>query len=608
MLRNIPLNTLLIGAVLILCTACGGGGSGGGAPPSGSSSSSTSAPATAAAPTLTVQATKTFSFSWTDVSDAGHYKLLENPDGVSGFTQVGADVLQGIQAIAHIVPLHLRLNAQYILQSCNSNGCTDSAVVGIGSNLVEGIGYFKASNSENDDFFGNALAVSRDGRTLAVGAWGENSSATGINGDQANNATPAAGAVYVFSFDNSSWSQQAYIKASNAESGDFFGYSVTLSASGDTLAVSATGEDSNSAIINGNESDNSKASSGAVYIFQRNSSAWTQQAYVKASNSDFSDLFGHALSLSDDGDTLAVGVPSEDSNATAINGNQFNNASPESGATYLFRRNGSLWQQQAYIKPSNTGAGYSFGQAVTLSADGDVLAVGAEVENTATSGGAVYIFRYNGTDWVEEGRIAASNWDGGDFFGSSVSLNSAGDKLAIGAEFESSMASGINGDGSDNSLADSGAVYVFERVWLTIGLVGFWNWSQIAYIKDANPDAGARFGSRVSLSADGNILAVSAERESGNALGLGGDDNNNLANQAGAAYLFRQDTGGNWMQEVYIKAKNTDAGDKFGISLGLSGDGQTLAVGADHEDSDANGINGDVTINTAIKVGAVYLY
>ena len=105
-------------------------------------------PGIAAEPTLTFHSVKAFRVSWSDVSYATHYKLLENPNGVSGFTQVGSDVIQGTERIDHIVPLYARTNAQYILQSCTDNSCNDSDAESVSSTLVDSIGYFKASNSD----------------------------------------------------------------------------------------------------------------------------------------------------------------------------------------------------------------------------------------------------------------------------------------------------------------------------------------------------------------------------------------------------------------------------------------------------------------------------
>jgi hypothetical protein len=148
--------------------------------------------ATAATLTLSFQAIKTFHFTWTDVADATSYKLLENPDGISGFTQVGDDTPVGIQSFDHVVPLYARINAQYILQSCNAKGCRDSATVSVSGTLTSAVGYFKASNTDSLDAFGGSVSLSGDGNTLAVGALGEASAANGIGADQSDNSATYA--------------------------------------------------------------------------------------------------------------------------------------------------------------------------------------------------------------------------------------------------------------------------------------------------------------------------------------------------------------------------------------------------------------------------------
>src|ERR1041384_4603400 len=152
--------------------------------------------------------------------------------------------------------------------------------------------YVKASNASANDLFGAAVALSADGGTLAVGALGEASAATGIAGDQANNAAPDAGAAYVFVRSGTSWVQQAYVKASNAGEGDFFGVSLSLSADGNTLAVGAPREDSASSGINGEPLDDTAVDAGAAYVFVRSASTWSQQSYVKASNTGVTDSGG----------------------------------------------------------------------------------------------------------------------------------------------------------------------------------------------------------------------------------------------------------------------------------------------------------------------------
>lgn len=112
------------------------------------------------------------------------------------------------------------------------------------------------------------MALSADGSTLAVGAPDESSIATGIDGVQLDNSAPDAGAVYVFVRDGmGSWSQQAYVKASNTDTGDNFGIDVALSADGSMLAVGASHEDSSATGIGGDQADDSTVDSGAVYLY-----------------------------------------------------------------------------------------------------------------------------------------------------------------------------------------------------------------------------------------------------------------------------------------------------------------------------------------------------
>jgi len=187
------------------------------------------------------------------------------------------------------------------------------------------------------DNFGCSVALSADGDTLAVGAPYEDSKATGVGGDDSNDLMYDSGAVYVFTRSAAgAWSQGAYIKASNTGKDDWFGYSVTLSADGNTLAVGANGEDSKATGVGGDESDDSAKDSGAVYIFTRSDSNWSQQAYVKASNTGAGDLFGRSVTLSAAGDKLGVGAHHEDSKATGVGGDGSDDSVIESGAVYVF--------------------------------------------------------------------------------------------------------------------------------------------------------------------------------------------------------------------------------------------------------------------------------
>jgi len=437
--------------------------------------------------------------------------------------------------------------------------------------------YFKASNAEAGDQFGRSIALAGD--TLVVGAPNEASSA---NANEADNSTPSAGAVYVFTRSAGVWTQQAYLKASNAEGSDFFGYSVAIA--GDTLVVGAYLEDSSAA---GGEADNSAGQAGAAYVFTRDAGVWTQQAYLKASNADAGDNFGYSVAIA--GGTLVVGAYLEASSAV---GGEINNSAPGAGAAYVFTRNAGTWTQEAYLKASNGEGSDFFGFRVAIAGDTVVVgaygedsnAVGGETNNSAGQAGAVYVFTRSAGAWIQQAYLKASNAQAGDQFGRSVAVS--GDTVVVGAYLE---AGSVGGGEADNSAPGAGAAYVFTR---NAGA-----WTQQAYLKASNGETGDNFGASVDI-ADGTVV-VGANLEDSSA--AGGEEDNS-APGAGAAYVFTR-SAGVWTQQAYLKASNAENSDFFGFSIALGGG--TLIAGAYLEDSSATGGEAD---NSATFAGAGYLW
>jgi hypothetical protein len=539
---------------------------------------------------------KQFDFSWSPAARAEYYQLLERRESDMDST-VLRDELVGT-TISLTMPLHLRWGASYVVRACNSYGCTDSEPVEVVDSLVDAVGYFKASNTDPADNFGGYVALSADGLTLAVGAIFEASAAAGIDGDQTDDSLAGAGAVYVFVRTAGAWSQQAYIKASNPGEEDYFGHSVALSADGSVLAVGAPVEQSAATGIDNNQADDSASGAGAVYVFERSDGAWSQRAYIKASNTGNHDWFGQSVALSADGRTLAVGAASEDSSATGIDGDQSDDSFEGAGAVYVFVRSPEAWSQQAYIKASDTAPEDYFGESVALAADGNTLAVSAPMTNYFGSG-AVYLFvRVNGV-WSQQDYFFSLDGGHDDRFARGVALSGDGNTLAIGA-------SGTDRDGLDGE--DTGAVYVFERAGD--------GWSQQAVVESSWSQPNDWFGESVALSADGRILAVGAVHEGSIAVGINGDAANDafFSSFMGAVYVFER-VDDVWSQRAYVKPSNTDPDDNkvgsewwFGESLALSADGQTLAVGDSDEASSAVGIGGDQANRSLPGAGAVYLY
>jgi hypothetical protein len=449
-----------------------------------------------------------------------------------------------------------------------------------------------------NDSFGAAMAISGD--TLVVGAPNESSNATGVNGNGTNDNAPFSGAAYVFTRNAGIWTQQAYLKASNTGVGDSFGYSVAVS--GDIIVIGAPYEDSAATGINGNAASNNAPDSGAAYIFVRSGGTWTQQAYVKAANTDSGDRFGCAVGAS--GEAVVVGADSEDSSAIGVNGSASDNSTPNSGASYIFDRTAGVWAQVAYLKASNTGMDDQFGWSVAISAN--TVIVGAPNEDSDASGingdgasdaaessGAAYAFgREGGITWNQQAYIKGPHPDPSDFFGYSVAVS--GGTAVVSAVNEDSAATGANGDSLDNSATDSGAAFVF------VVAGGFW--SPEAYLKASNTGESDFFGNSVAIS--GDRIVIGAPYEQSSATGINGNGFDNSTPDAGAAYQFERNAS-IWREVAYLKASNTQSGDRFGFAVAHS---SSVAIGAIGESSAATGINGNQSDNSAEGAGATYVY
>ncbi len=541
---------------------------------------------------------KTLDFAWSALSNATHYQLRSNPDGKSGFvdlTTTGVVVSPNSTMIRQTtaqarVSLHRYIpkanGPQYAVNICTTTPCGSSfqhnSVALTNAQLNNLIGRLQASNGEIGDLFGASVRISGDGNTIAVAASNELSLSTGVNGVQNNNGTHFVGAVYIFRRNGSDWSQQAYIKALYADNGDNFGASIDLSDDGNILSVGAFGERGVSTGINGAQDLNIASNSGAAYVFRFSGGVWSQQAYIKAPISQGGVYFGIFVSLSGDGNTLAVGEYLNDSGQTGVNDVRSVVSEVNSGAAYVFRFSGGVWSQQAFIKASNTGRSDNFGEVVSLSSDGNTLAVAAPAEagastgidgvqssNAAPGAGAVYLFRFSGSAWSQQAYIKASNTQAGDRFGQALSLSSNGNTLVVSALNEDGPSTGVNGLQS-GGVSQAGAAYLYR---FSGGA-----WSQQAYIKASNTGVNDRFGRDVSLSADGNTLAVGGNLEDSSASGVGGAENNDSSIHSGAVYVFefRNNT---WAQQAYIKSNPNVTGAFFGSSVHLSNDGQTLVVG-----------------------------
>ena len=386
----------------------------------------------------------------------------------------------------------------------------------------EQVAKLTASDSATYTYFGIAVSISGD--TIVVGA------------DWDNEIAANAGAAYVFERNQggaNQWGEVKKLTASDGATLDLFGVSVSID--GDTIVVGAPYD------------DDKGTDSGSGYVFGRNQGGANQWGLLKkltASDGAGGDLFGHSVSIS--GDTIVVGALYDDN----ANGS-------EAGSAYVFERNEGGDNQWGQVKKLTAldGAAYdSFGWATSIS--GDTILVGArEDDDDGSNSGSAYVFERNqpaADQWGEVKKLTASDGAGGDLFGYSVSIS--GDTVVVGAY------------GDDDSGADSGSAYVFERNEPAAN-----QWSEVKKLTASDGAASDYFGFAVSINGDTVVV------------GAFYDDNAN-GSDAGSAYAFQRDEGGadNWGEVTKLTASDGAADDYLGVSVFVSGD--TIVVGAEGDD------------------------
>jgi phage gpG-like protein len=309
------------------------------------------------------------------------------------------------------------------------------------------------------------------------------------------------------------WTEQTRIQPSSA--GDEFGKSISISSDGNTAIVGAIYH------------DDRYTNFGAAYIYTRSDTVWSQQSKLQSSDGTFNLNLGRSVCISGDGNTAIVaGI---------------------AGLVYIFIRSGTNWSEQAKIMASEVSSNDEFGESVSMSWDGNTALVGAYAKSA--NRGAAYIFTRSGTTWSEQAEIQGSDTSTSDRFGQSVSISWDGNTALVGADYNSALGT------------YAGAAYIFTRSGTT--------WSEQARINGSDTSASNRFGQSVSISGDGNTAIVGAW--------------NNIATgtYAGAAYIFTR-SGTTWPEQAKILSEDSGANyHKFGWSVAISGDGNNAVVGAD---------------------------
>ena len=344
-----------------------------------------------------------------------------------------------------------------------------------------------ASDAGSNDYFGWSVAISGD--TVVIGAWQDDPD---LGAGELGNA----GSVYVFVRTGSSWSQQAKLNATDAESEDMFGYSIAID--GDTIVVGAKGEDPDLG-------DGELEYAGSAYVFTRSNGIWSQQAKLNATDAEASDVFGFSVAI--DGNTIVVAAPWEYPDLGAgliLNG----------GSVYVFFRSAGNWIQQEKLNALDTWDNAQFGFSVGI--DGDTIISGARFDapdlgsGPIWGAGSAYIFKRSGSNWIQQAKLNANDAQEYDRFGWSVAID--GDLAIAGAIYQDLGGAAIDG----------GAAYVFVRVGSS--------WSQQSKLYDpAAQDNNDWFGRAVSIDEINIVIGASDEDPD---LGAG------EINTGGSAYVY----------------------------------------------------------------------
>lgn len=381
-----------------------------------------------------------------------------------------------------------------------------------------------ASDGEESEYFGWTTAIA--GNYAIIGA------------SEDDDLGPVSGSAYIFKNVGSGWDEHQKLLASDGSSYDTFGNAVALS---DSYAV-----------VGAQLNDDAAFNAGAVYVFKLDNGIWIEATKLRASDAADEDHFGSSVAIS--GDYIVVGASLDDDLGT------------NSGSAYVFRRDDTTWVQEAKLLASDGEIDDRFEE---VSISGDYIIVGAWGDkDQGDLTGAAYIFKREGSTWIQETKLTASDASGGDQFGLDVSMS--GNYAIVGAY------------GNDDSGENSGSAYIFRR-------------DSTGWIEDTKltPGDGAdfdEFGISVSISGDFALVGADVDDDSGE--------------NSGSAYLFKRD-GSTWTEDLKLTASDGEPYDYFGISVALTENHLLIGAGGDDDnafDAGAAYVFGD-SVAVAVECG-----
>ncbi len=436
-----------------------------------------------------------------------------------------------------------------------------------------------ASDGATNDYFGNSVSISGD--NIVIGAYGDNDNGA------------VSGSAYLFTKPVLGWmnmTQAAKLKPSDGATGDYFGYSVSIS--GDNIVIGSYSDDDNG------------SASGSAYVFAKPLAGWTsmtQTAKIKPSDGGANDFFGYSVNVS--ADTVVVGAYGSDnvvteagaayifvkpeagwtsmiqtakiSTSDTVNYGRFgcsvafsgsniligalNNSDTElnSGAVYCFRKPVSGWnnmiQTQRILIPVYFGNLHDYyGYSVAI--DGDYAVIGSN--RYKDSQGIAYVLHYDGNTWITQAKLTASDGSTNQYFGESVGISE--DNIVVGAFYD-----------SENGNTYCGSAYVFTKP-----ASGWTDMTQTAKLSASDGAGGDYFGRSVCISGE-NIV-----------VGAYTDDNS-----MGSAYVFTKPVSGwvNMTQTAKLTATDRNVSDYFGYSVSISGDNVVIGAYGDDDNGSSSG-------------------
>jgi len=402
-----------------------------------------------------------------------------------------------------------------------------------------------ASNSVGGNHYGSSVAISADGNTMAAAV-----SYVSSSSNQAN------GAVRILTKSGGAWSQSASIITPSSSNDDYLDYAVALSYDGTTLVVGVMSV------------DGAAADQGAAYVYKLSGGTWSLVQAISNPDEGADDNFGISVAVSGTGDIIAVGATRGDKSGV----------NPDSGTVYTYVHNGTSYAYAQKLNGSDSSFGDVFGHSISMSYDGNYIAVGAIGEFTGSNPqGAVYVYLRSSGTWAQQQKITAVQASSGNYFGYSVSMSSDGTTLAVGAS-----------SADDSNTANLSALCVLKRTSTTWSVEG-------GLLKSSSGSTAEYMAHAVSTSFDGDTVLV----------GVWEGDTVASA-ESGSAYVFRRSSG-TWSQAQRIVPSDADLATYFGYSVALASNLSSMVVTAPYSSDVPSSNAGNIySYSVALTASDVY--